>query len=361
VYGWLAIVLGWWMARRLGVGAGALPAAIAVWLGTPLFFYMYLAPPMSHGCSAFAVAAFLATWLAVREHWSPAGCALLGALGALMAMVREQDVFVAAAPALDFLLAFTRSTRSRMTDVSRARLLAGAAAGTLAFAVCYVPQLLCYLQLNGSPTPSRLVARKMNWISPHALGVLASPRHGLLAWTPLVLLALTGLVSALRGGGIMSDDATDRRRRFAPVVAAALLVAVGCQIYVAGSVESWTVAGAFGQRRFVGLSAAWIVGLAVVWQKAWPTSHWLWRTAGAAGRLGWARPVPRAIVTALVVIGVWWNVGLMVQFGSGLMDRQRLELGRNAYHTFVTVPLRAPGLAWRYLFARSSFFARPAP
>ena len=102
VYGWLAIVLGWWMARRM-VGASHAPAAAAaVWVGTPLFFYMYIAPPMSHACSAFAVAAFLAMWLRVRDRWSPAGCAALGALAALMAMVREQDAFVAIGPAVDW-------------------------------------------------------------------------------------------------------------------------------------------------------------------------------------------------------------------------------------------------------------------
>ena len=62
-YGWLALVLGWWMARRLVGPAGMLAPVIAVWLGTPLLFYMYVAPPMSHATSAFAVAAFLATWV----------------------------------------------------------------------------------------------------------------------------------------------------------------------------------------------------------------------------------------------------------------------------------------------------------
>ena len=38
-------------------------------------------------------------------------------------------------------------------------------------------------------------------------------------------------------------------------IAASLLVMTAMQIYVAGSVESWTVAGAFGQRRFVALTA----------------------------------------------------------------------------------------------------------
>jgi hypothetical protein len=47
----------------------------------------------------------------------------------------------------------------------------------------------------------------------------------------------------------------------------------------------------------------------------------------------------------------------MAQFGTRMMDRQRLELGRNAYAAFVTIPGMMPSLAWRYLTNRRSFFA----
>ena len=43
-----------------------------------------------------------------------------------------------------------------------------------------------------------------------------------------------------------------------------------------------------------------------------------------------------------------------------LMDRQRLEPARNAYDAFVTLPLMAPGLVYRYLLDRSSFYKPPA-
>jgi hypothetical protein len=43
------------------------------------------------------------------------------------------------------------------------------------------------------------------------------------------------------------------------------------------------------------------------------------------------------------------------------MDRQRLEPRRNAYDAFVTLPRMAPGLAYRYLVHRSSFFKPAAP
>jgi hypothetical protein len=38
------------------------------------------------------------------------------------------------------------------------------------------------------------------------------------------------------------------------------------------------------------------------------------------------------------------------------MDRQRLELGRNAYTNFVTLPRAVPDIAWRYVFHRESFY-----
>ena len=51
----------------------------------------------------------------------------------------------------------------------------------------------------------------------------------------------------------------------------------------------------------------------------------------------------------------------MCQFATGMMDRQRLEPARNAYHAFVTVPLDAPSLVYRYLTDRESFYRPPAP
>jgi hypothetical protein len=349
LYGWLAVVLGWAMAHRLGLGRGALPAALAVWFGTPLIFYMYIAPPMAHACEAFAVAAFLTAWLAVRERWTIGGGVLLGALAALMVMVREQALFLVLTPAVDWALAWGRGSPDAVGP-PRGRLVASALAGGAAFLVGYSPQLFAYLALNGGLRPSPLVARKLNWLSPHGLEVLFSPQHGLFFWTPLALLALIGLAAGLAGvlGWAARPTLAPRRQgASASWVALGLLLAVLSQIYIAGSVESWTVAGAFGQRRFVGLSAVLLVGLAALWPRG-------------ERRHGPGPARARAVVVALFVLGTWWNLGLMAQFGGGLMDRQRLTLADNAYHTFVTVPRRLPELVYRYVFARHSFYAPAA-
>ncbi len=331
-YGAAALALAIASARRLGLRASG--AALAVWFGTPLLFYMYIAPPMSHACSAFAVALVLYAWLRVRDRWTLGGAAALGAAAALMAMVREQDVFVAAGPALDF--CFWAIDRARVRGVTSGLVsifLGRAAAAAAAFAIVFVPQAIAYISLNGHLGPSPLVTRKMTWTAPHALQVLFSPEHGFFVWTPLALLALAGLVSMATRDlpGLPPEGGSHRR------VAVCLLLMFALQIYVSGSVESWTVAGAFGQRRFVALTAVLVLGLAAL--LAVPRSA----------------PAKRALAAA-IALAVYWNIALSVEFALGLMDRQRLSPVRNAYDAFVTVPARLPSLAYRYLFDRTSFY-----
>ena len=342
VYGLLALLLAWSAARRvleaagLPAGAHTALAAAAAGLGSPLLFYMYIAPGFAHAASAFAVAAFVLAWLVVRDRWSLSGMVVLGALAGLMAMVREQDAFVVIGPAIDLAWAVVRN--------GRVRAVGPALAGTAAAVLVYLPQAAAYLAINGRLGPDPLVSRKMTWTSPHAAGVLFSPEHGLFFWTPLALLAVAGLVLLVaRPGGVRGPAAGAQSPREASLrIGVGLLAIVLLQVYVAGSVESWTVAGAFGQRRFVAMTAPFVIGLSVL------GAH----LAGSRAR---------AAAAAVAALCVWWNLGLMVQFGAGLMDRQRLDLPRNAYNTFVEVPRRLPGLAYRYVFDRGSFYRHAPP
>jgi hypothetical protein len=364
-YGFAAILLSIQAAQRI-VGRGVL-AGILILIGTPLLFYMYVSPPYSHACSAFAVALFVTVWLRVRESWTVGGAIALGLSAALMAMVREQDVFLTIGPAVDFVatnvlrnnsvsiyqssrgptparssLAHSRSaaaagaaepaigTNRRQSGTTRAATaISVAAAGSVAFATGLLPQLLAYKALNGRYGPSTLVTRKMNWQAPHTLEVVASPEHGFFIWTPLAALAIAGLIVLARRG-----NETARR------VARCALVMVAVQIYVSGSVESWTVAGAFGQRRFVALTVLLTIGLASL-------LHAL------------PRNVLRPVAGVCIAVCVWWNVALMAAFGSGLMNRQKLEPRQNAYVAFVTLPRMLPNIAYRYLFSRESFYRNP--
>jgi hypothetical protein len=334
-YGFCALLLSMAAARRLGFAP--LAATMAIWAGTPFLFYMYVAPPMAHACSAFAVSLVLWIWLRIRDTWPTDGVAALGAAGALMAMVREQDALLLCGPAVDFALFAWRRVEAepwpRAIRVLAVRALA--AAGT--FAIAYAPQAFVYIRLNGHLGPSRLVIRKMSWSAPHALQVLFSPEHGFFIWTPVAALAMAGLVWMT-----LAPRRQDAVRRPWRAVGACLLLMIAMQVYSAGSVESWTVAGAFGQRRFVAVTPLLVVGLSAL-------AH-----SVAARRT-------RSVLAVVAVVAVYWNLALIAEFATGLMDRQRLDPPRNAYDAFVTIPRMAPDLAYRYLFRRASFYQTKTP
>jgi hypothetical protein len=122
--------------------------------------------------------------------------------------------------------------------------------------------------------------------------------------------------------------------------AVCMLLMYASQVYVSGSVESWTVAGGYGQRRFVALTILLVIGLAALQEGA-------------------RRVAARTIIGVLTVVAIYWNIALIAEFGTGLMDRQRLSPAQNAYHAFVTLPREAPALVYRYVFDRSSFYRAP--
>jgi hypothetical protein len=194
------------------------------------------------------------------------------------------------------------------------------AMGTAA-ATVFAPQLLAYHAINGRYGPSRLVARKMSYASPHALGVLFDPAHGLFAWAPLLVLASAGLLLAVQ------------HARGKDPLPLALAAGLALQVWINGSVESWTQAGAFGARRFVGITPVFACGLAAL-------------LAAMLPRLG------RRTVAAILIVFVWWNVSLMVQFGLKLMDRQGLEWPRVAINQVIEVPRRLGHSAWLFFTDR---------
>jgi hypothetical protein len=193
----------------------------------------------------------------------------------------------------------------------------------------YALQLATYQVLNGHFGPHASVANKMKWYAPHAFQVLLSPEHGYFVWTPLAALALAGLIVAVT-----------RRSGAGHRLWLCLLLMFVLQVYISGSVDSWTVAGGFGQRRFVALTTVLVIGLAALQAAA---GHGGSRARTAAFRV-------------LTVVAVYWNLALTAEFATGLMDRQKLEPARNAYDAFVTLPRMAPDLAYRYLFDRQSFY-----
>ncbi len=303
LYASIGLLLCYRLARRFAGPFASFAAVVGLWWATPVAYYMYVAPGMSHAVSLFAVALFFTLW-----PWAIAGgisrWAVWGASAGLMAIVREQDLFYAAAA-----LVAAYGTTDRLK-----RLIAFGAAAFVVF----LPQLAVYHVLYGRPWPAPQVQNKMFEYSPHFFEVLFSIEHGLFFWSPILLLVFAAGLWMVK------------KERVAGLV---LLAAFLAQVYISGAVDSWTQAGAFGSRRFVGATPIFAIWGAVFFAALEPR-------------------IRKFGVAALASFFILWNVSLMIQFGLGMMDRQRLVWSEIVHNHVHEVPPRVFSVVGSYLWAR---------
>jgi hypothetical protein len=200
-------------------------------------------PAMAHGASVFAASAFVTAWLRVRGREEDEGAAAsarawaaVGALGGLMAVVRLQDVVLLALPAVDLLV-------RRPPEWPRRLLVLAAAAG--AFGLI---QLAVWLRLYGGGFLGTVLSVNLvGGTPPHVVDLLFSARHGLFTWTPLYLACVLGWLRWLR-------------RETLPALLA--VAAFAASVWLNASHQDWWGAEAFGQRRLLGLTPLFALGLA---------------------------------------------------------------------------------------------------
>jgi hypothetical protein len=307
VLGFLGLLLTHDALRRFlrHTDAAATASVLVLWLGSPLLYYVTVAPGFSHAPGLFAVA--LLVWLTLREWAEPSGgwrrFALIGLAGGLCALVREQDGLFLIMPGL---LLAARALQARpLAPALPGALFQGAVMAGAAF-LAFLPQLFAYRVLYGGFHPSPIVRQKMHFWSPHFFDVLFDPAHSLFFWSPILFVATASLCYA------------SAARPWAYALALAGLLA---QVWICGSIQSWSQNGAFGMRRFISATPCFAIGLAPL-------------AAAALARGG------RRLVVAGVAFFAWWNVSLMVQFGLRLMDRQKLEWPKVAVQQLTEVPPR---------------------
>jgi hypothetical protein len=280
LYGWAGLVLLYRAAAPRAGRGPALLAALGIGFGSFLYWYLAFAPTMAHA-PAFGAAA-LVLWLWLRPE--PQGvrrAAVLGAACGLAALTRWPNVLLALLPAVEALPRLARREQWLA-------LLREAAAFTAAALLVFSPQMAVWKLLYGSfltiPQGSGFVAGAPAWG-----GVLFSPRHGLLSWSPLLYLGVAGLLVLAA------------REAWRGVAALALLLAL---TRVNAGVADWWGGAAFGGRRFDAALPLLGLGLAL---------------ALAAGAR-WTRRRPLAPVGALVVVFVGWNLLLAAQYRSGVWE-----------------------------------------
>ncbi len=194
LYGYLALVLIHWLARRHFSDASALAAVLLVYSATFHYWYMVLQPTYAHAASAFFAAAAVVLWEKGRGQAGPGASLALGLVLGLAMCVRWQNGVFLVLPGIDLVQRFLRE-RSALPRLTLCGLLL--ILGTLVGAA---PQMLAWKAIYDE------------WILPHppqgpgfvrlhhprVLETLFTSRHGLLSWTPVFWLGFLGLVPLLR-------------------------------------------------------------------------------------------------------------------------------------------------------------------
>lgn len=304
------------LARRYANDFAATVATLTVFLATPLLFYSYIAMAWSHANGFFLFALFLTIWM---RHWrwpSERGLGvwlLLGLIGGLMVLTREQLGLLLIIPALEALGHYGVLLRERAWPAA-ARMLGRHLAFLAVLGLTLTPQLLAYQVLNGRPLPSSTVGSKLIWTSPNFFNTLLDPGRGALLWAPVLALGLLGLIWLGR------KDAW---------LAALLFAGFLAQTYINGAFgTTWHLRGAFGFRRLIECTPIVVLGLAAL--------------------IDWLRPRlgPWPILAGAGLL-IYWNFGLIAQWTIlRTAIRRDLIWSDMLYWQFVEVPRQVMQRAW---------------
>ena len=228
--------------RRHFTDGVVLATLVCITWGTNLFHYGVFDGTFSHVFSFFLVCLWILLVELWWEHPSWQRSLALGAVAALIVLVRHTNaIFLLVLP----LYGVTRwnDLRSRIGDMWERRRWLGVA--TLAGAAVVMPQVVLYRIITASwlVSPYGALNASFTFGSPHFFGVLFSTQKGLFFWSPLLLLAVPGaIVASGWARGI--------------VITAAIVFVI--QVYLAASWFDWQFGASYGHRAFtdgLGLAA----------------------------------------------------------------------------------------------------------
>jgi len=328
-YGFLALFLAFRIARKFVSDRCALFATLAIWGGSSLAVYMYFNPSWSHAHSAFIVAVFFAYWLHTRDQRSVPQWIILGAIAGLMLDVYYANAMLLVLLVLEALLALRDAIQHRASSIPA--LLARYLLFSVTLFICFLPTLLSKKIVYGSLFESGYVPISLwNWKSPYFLQVLFSANHGLFSWTPLLILSSIGIFLFWSK---------------APRIGGPVLCTVLAFYYFIASYPDWAGISSFGNRFFVSLTVFFVLGLAILLQRITERFSSLKSAALAT--------------SALLLCFVFWNLGLMFQWGTHLIPaRGPVSWSEVAHNQFFVVPRQVTGLLHDYFFRRKDLMRR---
>ena len=192
--------------------------------------------------------------------------------------------------------------------------------------VVMIPTFISRWIVYGGPFETGYVSiRDFLWRSPVFSSVLFSFNHGLLSWTPLLGLAILGLLFF-----------TFRL----PKVGIPFFTALVAFYLFMSFYPDWAGISSYGNRFFVSLTPLFILGLAYLLERA---------------AVYFPKPqIALAVCSGVLACFVLWNLGLIYQFGTHLVPaRGRISFRQAAYNQFYVVPKQMTSDLRSYFFRRS--------
>lgn len=323
LYAGLALLWTYRLCAELFSPRTGLLATVTLWLASPLVFYMYSHPAMSHANDAFAFALLLFVWQRTRQRQTWSAPVWRGLAAGLCALVRQQNAVWVLVLLGELAVEAVQAWRTDRSSAVIKTAVGQAALFSLAWWVAYFPQLVVWKVVFGRWIVLNPYAGGagigFDWLHPHLLKVLFSTNRGLFVWSPVLL-------PALLGWGLLGKS----ERRLGWVLAASF----GVQLYMVSAWGAWSGAAAFGQRFFTNLVPAFTVGAAALLDRL-------------------QRRVPFSWLVGLCGLAVGWNGLLLVRYALEDVPRMgSVPWGQLIGGQFTALP-RLLGRVWKILLYRT--------
>ena len=327
LYGFLGLFLSFRLTCKYVAPLWSFVATVAIWWASSLPVYMYFNPSWSHAHSVFTVALFLWYWDATREHRSPKQWLLLAVIAGLMLNVYYVNLMVVTVLGVEVVWQYSYVLRSgHSSSPSYLELLVHNLLFGLVVILLMIPTFVSRSIVYGGPFETGYFSiRDFLWQSPAFFSVLFSSNHGLLSWTPLLGLAILGLVLLVF---------------HLPEVGIPCFTAVVAFYIFISFYPDWAGISSYGNRFFISLTPLFILGLAYL-----------------LGRIAASCPKPQTALAAssgVLTCFVLWNLGLMYQWGTHLLPaRGPVSFRQATYNQFYVVPGQLTSRFYWYFFRRS--------
>jgi len=327
LYGFLAIWISFRVARKYLPERWAFWGALGIWFASSLPVYMYFNPSWSHAHSAFVVALFVWYWDYTRITRTFLQWALLGLIAGLMMDVYYPNAVLLLFPLLESLARFWKDSSDAQPKPYSRTILNDVIFAGMAL-VAFLPTLITKKIIYGSYLNFGYTEHWF-WNSPALLKVCFSAEHGLFSWTPIVALAVLGMILLCRH---------DRNLGLYSISAFA------AYLYVIGCYQDWHGLASFGNRFFVSLTALFVLGLSSVFD-------WFARV--------WNAQRTKVLVPTATAALILWNMGLIFQWGTHLIPARGPISWRNtAYNQVEVVPVLATRTLNAYFLRRKQLMGR---